>query len=133
MEPRFNYLGLLIVIIIGVTASNLISNWITTKSIEMEASEAPVVLPKDISRNAKEKKQEGIDLMEPTIVEDPVPQEQLIKQRKYDDNGSRLAKNCNEWREADKAMNTQTTKREVAKHCEIYEKYVKTGELPQTN
>ena len=133
MEPRFNYIALLIVIIVGVTAGNLISTWLTTKTVESESNHASAESPKEIATKAKEKKQESNNQVEPIIAEDDSTQEQLMKQRRYDPNGSRLAKNCNEWRQANKDMNTQTSKLGMTKHCDIYDEYVRTGVLPASN
>ena len=135
MEPRFNYIALLIVIILGVTAGNLISAWLTNEDVETESNQASAEKSKSVVVKGKnvDAEQDSNDPVKPTIAANLEDQDQLMKQRKYDPDGSRLAKICNDWRKADEEMDTQTTKIESAKHCEIYEKYVRTGELPTTN
>lgn len=133
MESRINYFALLIIITVGVTAGNLISNLITAKYIDAEVEKASVEISNELSTKPKKALQTIKKLTKPTAIENTASQEQLIEQRKLDENGIRLAKNCSEWTVAHKDMNTQTSKRGMVKYCEQYQEYIRTGTLPPTN
>ena len=133
MESRINYLALLIVIIVGVCAGNLVSNWITAKYIETEVGKATAEISKVLTTKSKNTQQTGKKKTQQIIAEDTISQEQLFKQRKLDDDGIRLAKNCSEWTVANKDMQTQTSERGMHKHCELYHEYIRSGSLPDSN
>ena len=71
--------------------------------------------------------------VEAEIISQPANSEQLIKQRKLDENGVRLAKTCNEWTIVHKDMQTQTSERGMNKHCAEYYDYLSFGNLPNSN
>ncbi len=52
MEPKVNYVGLLILIILGVAVGNFISSWITAKYIEADIETVSVEAPKTPSTQA---------------------------------------------------------------------------------
>lgn len=133
METKINYFALLIVITVGVAAGNLISKLITVKYIEAEVEKASVEISNGLSSKPKKALQSIKKLTKPTAIENIMSQEQLVEQRKLDENGIRLAKNCSEWSVAHKDMNTQTSKRGMVKYCEQYQEYIRIGTLPHTN
>jgi len=78
MEPKINYAGLLILIILGVAVGNFISSWITAKYIEadtetvsVEISKTPSIKLKKIQQTFKKQPKSG-------LVENTPSQEQLI-------------------------------------------------------
>lgn len=142
MESRINYFALLIVITIGVLTGNLISNLITAKYINAKVENKTIEISK-VKPETPTKQitpaimQETIKLspdkpIESELKEKPVNQEQLIEQRKLDENGVRLAKRCNEWTIVHKDMNTQTSERGMNKHCAEYYDYLSFGNLPNS-
>ncbi len=133
METKINYFALLIVITVGVAAGNLISKLITVKYIEAEVEKASVEISNGLSSKPKKALQSIKKLTKPTAIENIMSQEQLVEQRKLDENGIRLAKNYSEWSVAHKDMNTQTSKRGMVKYCEQYQEYIRIGTLPHTN
>lgn len=154
MEPKINYVALLILIILGVAVGNLASSFITAKysykEHEKQAAEVPVVVPANkpasIPKPTAPAKtittQETIKLspeanpelnIEPELTEKPANTKQLIEQRKLDENGIRLAKKCNEWTVVHKDMNTPSSERGMNKHCSEYYDYLSFGNLPETN
>lgn len=133
MESRINYLALLIVIILGVSGGDLISNWITAKYINAEVGKTTAEISKELSTIPKKALQTTKKQTKPTVIEDTTSQEQLIEKRKLDDNGIRLAKNCSEWTVAHKDMQTQTSERGMNKHCDLYQKYINSGSLSGSN
>lgn len=133
MESRVNYIVLLIVITIGVAAGNLLSNWIIATHISAEIEKASVEISKALSKKPKKGQKTINKPTKSTVTEDASSQQALIEQRKLDKNGVHLAKNCSEWTVAHKDMQTQTSERGMKKHCEQYEDYIRTGELPRNN
>ena len=133
MEPKVNYVGLLILIILGVAAGNFISSWITVKYIKSDIETASVEISKAPSIEVKKSLQTIKKQSKSEIVENTPDQKQLIEDRKFDDNGIRFAKTCSEWTVAHKDMQTQTSERGMNKHCEQYQDYIRSGSLPHSN
>jgi len=144
MEPKINFVTLLILIILGVAVGNLVSSFITTKYFQKEhvkeTAETSKVIPTSPSKTTKSVKpetfretvklspeQQSVTSKAPEVSEDPVNSEQLIEQRKLDEIGIRLAKTCNEWTVVHKDMNTQTSERGMNKHCAEYYDYLSFG------
>lgn len=133
MEPKVNYVGLLILIILGVAVGNFISSWITAKYIEADIETVSVEAPKTPSTQAQKTQQTIKKQPKSVIVENITSQEQLIEQRKLDDDGIRFAKTCSEWTVAHKDMQTQTSERGMKKHCGQYQDYIRSGSLPHSD
>lgn len=152
MQARINYLFLFIVITLGVISGNLVSNWITSKYTSKEVIlQSPIepeqatntslqtkVPEKQIEAEIKTGPRETIKLSpensdKPTNAEIPVNSEELIEQRKLDDDGIRLAKQCSEWTVVHKDMQTKTSERGMNKYCDQYYDYISFGTLPDTN
>lgn len=49
------------------------------------------------------------------------------QQRRNDRTGKQLAQTCADWQRAQQDFDSETTRREVARHCVRYERYVQTG------
>jgi hypothetical protein len=151
MQPKLNYVTLLILIILGVAVGNLASSFIATKYINKneqknESVGGPKVAnkiskhqepvkPTDPPENIQETvklspEQQPKSLFKPKLPKDPAEQKQLIEERKLDENGLRLAKTCNEWTIVHKDMQTQTSERGMNKHCAEYYDYLSFGNLP---
>ena len=121
-----NYLALLLVIILGVTAGNLLSGWISVQLASYLGKQTMA----DFSKSARGSEGSG-------TLSFPTPgdliqrqQEQAREQRRRDRDGVRLGQACEEWRRADAQLKTDTTAAEARKHCGLYERYVKDGILP---
>lgn len=142
MDAKFNYLVLLLIIIVGVTTGNLLSNWIAgkfttteTNKIVVEESEPEIEVPEleteklsNPPEDASTTNQQDATAPEPQNT-NKLTQSELIDQRRLDKDGIRLGKTCEEWRQADKDMDTPTSNRGVDKHCGDYELYLETGVL----
>ena len=162
MQPKVNYVALLILIILGVALGNLASSFIATnyftkeraKELKPVSKELPKEPPIEHSRNIelerikKPLKNKEAVLPEPvreTVklspdgheevqnIETPTDSKELIAQRKLDENGLRLAKRCNEWTTVHKDMNTPSSERGMNKHCSEYYDYLSFGTLPNSN
>ncbi len=128
-ESPINYIALLLVIIIGVIAGNLISNWITANFIEIEVQTTNVEISKEATKQTEKVEQKVNKQQETPKIQEITNQEYLMKQRELDDIGMRLAKNCSEWQIAHEDMQTQTSERGMKKHCDEYKSYIETGVL----
>ena len=125
-----NYLVLLLVILIGVAGGNLISHWVSAQLLAYRAEQAMVNVPKS-GRTAATQGQDSAgsriplagDLFRQT-------QEPAREQRRRDRDGVRLGRACEEWRQANAQLNSETTGAEMKRHCGIYERYVQDGVLP---
>ncbi|MFK7815323.1 MAG: hypothetical protein AB8B92_03225 [Gammaproteobacteria bacterium] len=154
MNPKANYVGLLVLIILGVAVGNLASSFITTKYIHKQneknstevsktAANAPIVTTKTKSESKPNKVTRETVKLSPETQSDshaqsetpknPADHKKSIEQRKIDENGLRLAKTCNEWTIVHKDMQTQTSERGMNKHCAEYYDYLSFGNLPNSN
>ncbi len=149
MQPKINYVALLILIILGVAVGNLTSSLIASKYINndyvKETPDSSEALSLEDSKQVESPEpensipaQEIIKLSleekkELEIIEKPIEQKLLIEERKLDENGIRLAKKCNEWTIVHKDMNTQTSEKGMNKHCNEYYDYLSFGNLPSSN
>ena len=150
MQTSMNYFLLFIVITCGVVAGNVISNLIVSGQTAEEIAAQPSSEPKvstdistpSIEQEMKEddekdtKLRETIKLSpdnsnESKITESPINSEELIEQRKLDENGIRLAKQCSEWTVVHKDMQTKTSEAGMNKYCDQYYDYVSFGTLPE--
>jgi hypothetical protein len=130
MESRINYITLLIVIIIGVTAGNLLSQWIANKFLDSESKVEIAEISNSVPQKTNKPINDTAQSEKPLETIDTASQAELMAVRKQDENGIRLAKKCQEWKVAHKDMQTQTSERGMIKHCEAYEEYINTGSLP---
>lgn len=163
MQTKNNSVTLLMLIILGVAIGNLTSSWLMTKinktELEKEAATAPEALsepslkakeetsiketrkslqPEAISESAGEVERETVklspkDRLEPEEITPAASSEELIEQRRLDENGLRLSKKCNEWTTVHKDMNTPSSERGMNKHCAEYYDYLSFGSLPDSN
>ena len=156
METRINYILLLVIIIVGVAAGNIISEWISSRSINKQAAAQIVEKAKpssEIKQELSSQTDETVKEIEPEKINEPretiklspdghkqsettdIPadSEELITQRKLDENGLRLSKKCNEWTIVHKDMNTASSERGMNKHCSQYYDYISFGALPESN
>ena len=116
-----NYLILLLVIVIGVTAGNLLSDWLAVQIAQYRA-ESPAGSGK--SRGSAQ---------DPSGTRIPMPSDVLRaqqEQRRRDRDGVRLGQTCEEWRQAHAQLKSETARDEMRKHCGLYERYVQDGVLP---
>lgn len=125
-----NYLALLAVIVVGVAAGNLLSNWVTSKVIEVQIQQATAETSKALGTQIQSSRAAAAAQASQTAAALAKDEEQVMQTRREDRTGVRLLQTCNEWRKADTELNSYTTKSEVSKHCERYERYLQTGSLP---
>ena len=151
MEIRINYLALLLVIIIGVASGNILSNWFVER---YSGNEQTRHISKDVEKKSKTVAEPTNELLEETesnkktheretiklspndqtpshLSQEPVNTEEQIEQRKINETGVRLAKQCSEWTVVHKDMQTKTSEAGMNKYCDQYYDYVSFGTLPE--
>jgi len=158
MEPKINYVFLLLLIILGVALGNLASSWFAAKYIDNNIEKAhtgtPKVLVEDASKPTPTQEADtSPEVKAPTRTETiretvklspenqtnpktvaPLPNtKELLEQRKLDEIGVKLGKKCNEWTIVHKDMNTETSERGMNKHCSDYYDYLSFGNLPDSS
>ena len=126
-----NYLVLLLVIIVGVVIGNLISNWITTKVAPIGVEQAVAKLSNSTAEATKRARDAAVTQAQKAVSAIAPLQDEAREQRRRDRDGVRLAQSCEEWRRAHAQLNSDTTKTEMRKHCDLYDRYVQHGVLPQ--
>ncbi len=115
-----NYLVLLLVIVIGVAAGNLLSNWLAAQIDAYRGHPAA-----GSAKGRTGAAQEGTRIPMPS---DAFRAQQ--EQRRRDRDGVRLGQTCEEWRQAATQLKSETARDEMKKHCGLYERYVQDGVLP---
>ena len=126
-----NYLALLMVIIVGVMIGNLISNWITSKVAAIGVEKAVAELSESAAKETARARDAAITQAQKAANALAPLQDEAREQRRKDKEGLRLAQSCEEWKRANAQLKTDTTKTEMRKHCDIYDRYVQHGVLPQ--
>ena len=129
-QPRMKYFALFLVIVLGVASGNLLSDWIRSELAAYRAKQAAAERGKAV-RSAPARSDEGGILK--ALSPDQLlrrQQEEAREQRRRDQDGVRLARNCEQWRNADGQLRTETTRAEAKKHCGLYDRYVNDGVLP---
>ena len=115
-----NWLILWLVITLGVTSGNLLSNYITSLAIGYQLRAAFSSLSQDAEKASARIEQDLQASAERRAAEQR-------QQRKESDRGQKLARQCNEWRNAHRELDTYTTGQNVERYCGAYHEYVQTG------
>lgn len=122
-----SYLGLLIVIIVGVAVGNLLSNWITAtvaeRRMEMAAREA-VKAMQSFTAQTSQAQIEAVQRAEAARSEN---QERLVQVRATDAIGVKLNRQCEDWKQMAAQMKSPTANMEAARACTRYRQYLDTG------
>ncbi len=128
--PRMKYLALFLIIVLGVVSGNLISDWLRSELAAYRTKQAPPERGKPARGSST---RSDVDSVLKALSPDQLlrrQQEETKEQRRRDPEGVRLARNCEQWRNADGQLRTETTHSEARKHCGIYDRYVNDGVLP---
>jgi hypothetical protein len=125
-----NYLALLLVVVVGVAAGNLLSDWIGAELAAYRVKQA-------VDEHGKSARSAPARSDDKSLLKSFSPeqllrrqQEEAREQRRRDQDGVRLARACEQWRNADAQLRTETTGAEAKKHCALYDRYVNDGVLP---
>lgn len=122
-----SYLGLLIVIIVGVAVGNLLSNWITAtiaeRRMDMAAREAVKVMRSVTAQTS----QAQIDAAQRAEAARSENQERLVQVRSTDAIGIKLNRQCEDWKQMAAQMKSPTADVEAARACTRYRQYLDTG------
>jgi hypothetical protein len=117
--PHVNHFALLVVIVLGVTGGNLLSNYVT---LQAAAYAAKLAMEELHHRNNA--------ALQQSAERSAIRKLQLRSTRRDDPYGKHLARACADWRAADADLHTRTTGIEVARNCTRFDNYVETGQLP---
>jgi len=124
------YFALLVVVLLGVTGGNLLSDWISAQMVAYRVTQAM----QDAERSARSPRPPSADVTKSAASAGEQllrrQQEAAREQRRRDRDGIRLARTCEEWRNADGQLRSETTSTEARKHCGYYDRYVNDGLLP---
>lgn len=121
-----NYFALLVVIVIGVAAGNLLSNFITAKIVEIQVAQAAAEASRAMAAQAQQARRSA----HAAAVLQAQHEARLREARRMDAIGNRLARACMDWRQADLELHSDTTRLETERHCSRYQRYLDTGQRP---
>ncbi len=126
-----DYLLLLIVIIVGVAAGNLLSNWITARIALYQTEQALIELNQELSNHlttGAANLQQQLSDSSRALTEKARQQQLLTRQQRADSRtGQFLSKSCEEWKATHQRYDNYTSKLEMEKACRRYEDYLDTG------
>jgi sensor c-di-GMP phosphodiesterase-like protein len=125
------YLTLLIIIVIGVTAGNLLANWIAMKVVEHQVEQALVGISNEVTTQMNKAQRETSELRAKARAESEAQESRRRQQRLADKTGTALARACEEWKRAHEEFKSYTSETESAKHCGRLERYLTTGVVPR--
>lgn len=139
VEPRFmrssapevNYVLWFFVIALAVAAGNLLSAAAIGAYAEHQARQALAEANKVLRTQTQAAQQATQRARQIQAEQDASRRQQLRQQRAGDTTGSQLGRACAEWQQADSALNTETTRTELRRHCDRYERYLETGIVPR--
>jgi Na+-transporting NADH:ubiquinone oxidoreductase subunit NqrC len=114
--PAINYVLLLVVIIVGVAAGNLLSTYITAQAARQGLQAQSQRTQAHLQAAAQRQAADLADLAE-----------HQQQQRRTDAVGAKLARSCADWQQADVSLHTDTTRTESARQCARFDRYVQTG------
>lgn len=116
---QVDYLLLLLVVIIGVAAGNLLSNWITARVAAHQLEQSIAEFSDQVAAEQAASRQR---------------QEQLRTQTRSERANSRtgqfLKKSCDEWTATNERYENYTSRQEMRKACDRYEDFLETGITP---
>jgi len=125
--PAINYVLLLVVIIVGVAAGNLLSTYITAQAVAhagLQAAQAARQGLQAQSQRTQAHLQAAAQRQAADLADLAEHQQQ---QRRTDAVGAKLARSCADWQQADVSLHTDTTRTESARQCARFDRYVQTG------
>lgn len=125
------YLTLLVVIAIGVTAGNLLSNWITMKVVEHQVEQALVGISHEVTTHMNKTQRKTSGSRAKARAESEALESRRRQQRLADKTGEALARACEEWQRAHEEFESYTSETESAKHCGRLDQYLTTGVVPR--
>ncbi len=129
-----DYLLLLIVIIVGVTVGNLLSNWITARVALYQTEQALIEfneqLSTQISTDTTRRQTQRLASNRASTEKTRKQELQIRQQRANTRIGQFLAKSCEEWKATDQRYASRTSQLEMEKACQQYDDYLNTGMVP---
>lgn len=136
MRPFAHYLVLLLIITLGVSAGNLISNAATAayagyqiKNVRLEAQAKRAEREQRHSKALEIAMDKAQRDKEYQLHQQEIEESKSIGQRAASSKARKMMQSCRDWSNADKKLSTEVTKTEARKACDTYHRYVTTGRL----
>ena len=135
LEPSFlrkprkdaNYLAWLATITVGVTLGNILSTVIMAKAAQYQVEMAMREAAQMMNQAVKDSNEAAAAQARRMTEMNAQQRAQQEAQRRMDPTGQKLAKACEEWRDADANLHSYTTGQEMQRHCGRYDLYVRNG------
>jgi len=124
-----SYLGLLLVIVLGVAGGNLLSNWITATIVERRMEIAAQKALKIMRATTAQTAQAQRDAVLQVETARAADHERIIQARSVDPVGVKLNRQCEDWKRMSDQMKSPTADLEAQKSCTRYRKYLEMGRL----
>lgn len=121
------YIGLFLIIVIGVVGGNMVSNGITTYLAAKAAQEVAAKLQADLESHNKKARVEQEKQKQRNAEAAALAEQRAREMRSNSPEGRRLAKTCAEWSNAHSVLNGFTTGIEYRRSCEKLERYLQSG------
>ncbi len=129
--PNGSYLPLFVVVVIGVTIGNLLSNWIAAEIVEYKLQASAARAAETIRASGAEAKREAELRLRQSQAAEEAAKSQLREARRADKVGSQLSRTCADWTRANAEMNSYTTRTEKEKACSSLAQYIESGRIPR--
>lgn len=132
-NPNSNgvYLKLFVVILLGVTGGNLLSNWITVRVAEYRLEQTLAATQAKLKHESRQAQQAAAEAQARGQRDAEARQAAAQQARRNDRIGLKLAQACAEWTKANQELQSYTTRTEQDKACSRLNDYVQGGILPR--
>lgn len=131
-KGHVDYWLLLLVIVIGITAGNLLSNWITARIAVYQLEQSLTEFNQQLETGQAANRQRQQQRSEQSRQQQEQQRLQTRNQRANSRTGLFLSKSCEEWKATNQRYDNFTSQQEMRKACDRYEKFLKTGISPNT-
>ena len=124
-----NYYLIFLIVLVGVTLGNLLSNWVTANIAAHQAKQMLLVASQEFETQSQIWQQQAQQEAARLSKFNDQQKEAATAKRTRDATGQALWRTCMEWSEAAMQLKSQTAYNGSKSHCQRYETYVKTGKL----
>lgn len=129
-EP-LSYVVLFFVILLGVAAGNLLSNWITARIAAYQMEKAAAAATQFMSNELKRSSEAMQALTRKVQAEAEAKRLMDQRNRAASPLGQILSRQCDDWRGAYQQFKSDSARIEMNRHCGRYAAYVETGAQPK--
>jgi len=126
--PNPNYMVWLLVIVIGVAGGNLLSTWVTARIVEIRLESAAKEVTHALRLQSEQVSRAANEAAARADAARIAERERLLQIRASDPMGSKLARQCQDWKQMNKQVRSFTAASEEDKSCRRYQHYLETGQ-----